>query len=110
MNRRQLSDAEAAGIGLFVWAWPDGPADFTERLATLAGWGFIDSQRYSRPIQDIAGAARWRTYTPFIDDDDDLKLDARDRFNREDHYAHVLAGWEHHHAYAHLEPNIDLPF
>ncbi|MFP7635690.1 NAD-dependent DNA ligase LigB [Pseudomonas veronii] len=62
MNRRQLSDAEAAGIGLFVWAWPDGPADFTERLATLAGWGFIDSQRYSRPIQDIAGAARWRTY------------------------------------------------
>ena len=47
--------------------------------------------------------------TPFIDNEDDLnKLDARDRFDREDHY--VLAGWEHHHAYAHLEPNIDLPF
>ncbi len=40
MNRRQLSDADAAGIGLFVWAWPDGPSVFTERLATLARMGF----------------------------------------------------------------------
>ena len=62
MNRRQLSDTDAAGIGLFVWAWPNGPADFTERLATLARWGFTDSQRYSQPVQDIIEAAHWRTY------------------------------------------------
>ncbi|NVZ21999.1 NAD-dependent DNA ligase LigB [Pseudomonas costantinii] len=62
MNRLQLSDAEAAGIGLFVWAWPDGPTDFTERLTTLSRWGFIDSRRYSQPIQNIAEAAHWRTY------------------------------------------------
>ncbi|MGB3126616.1 MAG: NAD-dependent DNA ligase LigB [Pseudomonas sp.] len=63
MNRRQpLSDAEAAGIGLFVWAWPDGPSDFSERLATLARWGFTDSQRYSQPIVNISEAAHWRTY------------------------------------------------
>ncbi|WP_395610199.1 NAD-dependent DNA ligase LigB [Pseudomonas sp. B22129] len=62
MNRRQLSDAEAAGIGLFVWAWPNGPGDFTERLAALSRLGFTDSQRYSRSIQNISEAAHWRTY------------------------------------------------
>ena len=62
MNRHQLSDAEAAGIGLFVWAWPDGPTDFNERLSTLAHWGFTDSQRYSHPIVDISEAAHWRMH------------------------------------------------
>ncbi|AZF50892.1 DNA ligase (NAD(+)) [Pseudomonas sp. R4-34-07] len=62
MNRRQLSDSEAGGIGLFVWAWPEGPASFTERLATLARWGFTDSQRYSQSIDSISDATRWRTH------------------------------------------------
>ena len=62
MNRQHLSDADAAGIGLFVWAWPDGPASFTERLNRLAHLGFTDSQRYSHPIQHISEAAHWRTY------------------------------------------------
>ncbi|MFL1417509.1 NAD-dependent DNA ligase LigB [Pseudomonas fildesensis] len=62
MNRLQLSDADAGGIGLFVWAWPDGPADFTGRLATLALWGFPDSQRYSQPLQTISDAAYWRNW------------------------------------------------
>ncbi len=62
MNRKRLDDHDAAGIGLFVWAWPDGPGGFTERLATLAGWGFADSQRFSQPIQTLSEAAHWRTY------------------------------------------------
>ena len=62
MNRQHLSDTEAAHIGLFVWAWPEGPSSFTERLATLARWGFPDSQRYSQPIQHINDAAHWRAY------------------------------------------------
>lgn len=62
LNRNHLSDAEAAGIGLFVWAWPQGPADFSERLATLARWGFGDAQRYSQPIQTLSDAAYWRTH------------------------------------------------
>ena len=62
MNRKHLSETEAAGIGVFVWAWPEGPASFTERLASLARWGFTDSQRYSQPIKDLAQAAHWRTY------------------------------------------------
>ncbi|MBV4453155.1 MULTISPECIES: NAD-dependent DNA ligase LigB [Pseudomonas] len=62
MNRLRLNDTDAAGIGLFVWAWPEGPGSFAERLATLARWGFADSQRYSQPIRDIADASHWRTY------------------------------------------------
>lgn len=62
LNRRHLDDAEAAGIGLFVWAWPDGPASFSERLNTLARWGFTDTQRYSHPIRHISEAAHWRLY------------------------------------------------
>ena len=62
MNRQHLSDTEAARIGLFVWAWPEGPTSFTERLAALARWGFPDSQRYSQPVQHINDAAHWRAY------------------------------------------------
>lgn len=62
MNRRQLSDTEAGGIGLFVWAWPEGPGSFTERLATLARWGFTDGQRYSQSIASISDATRWRMH------------------------------------------------
>ena len=62
MNRHRLSDTDAAGIGLFVWAWPEGPASFSERLATLGRWGFSDSRRYSHPIKDIREAAHWRHY------------------------------------------------
>lgn len=62
MNRQHLSDTEAARIGLFVWAWPEGPTSFTERLAALARWGFPDAQRYSQPVQHINDAAHWRTY------------------------------------------------
>ncbi|MBK3505494.1 NAD-dependent DNA ligase LigB [Pseudomonas sp. MF6747] len=62
MNRLQLSDTDAAGIGLFVWAWPDGPTDFNERLTTLSRWGFTDSHLYSQRIQNIAEASHWRSY------------------------------------------------
>ena len=62
MNRHQLSDADAAGIGLFVWAWPQGPADLRQQLGTLARWGFSDSQRYSQPIENFEQARHWRTF------------------------------------------------
>ena len=49
--------------------------------------------------------------TPFIGDEDDLReWEARDRFNREDHHAHVQAGWAYHNETAHIEPNNDIPF
>jgi DNA ligase (NAD+) len=62
MNRRRLNATDASGIGLFVWAWPEGQGSFSERLATLARWGFSDSQRYSQPVQTISEATHWRAH------------------------------------------------
>ncbi|SDV10567.1 NAD-dependent DNA ligase LigB [Pseudomonas mucidolens] len=62
MNRQHLSDVDAAGIGLFVWAWPQGPADLKEQLDTLARWGFSDSRRYSQPIGNLEDARNWRVF------------------------------------------------
>jgi DNA ligase (NAD+) len=60
MNRQQLNTEEAAGIGLFVWDWPDGPASMLERLQQLNALGFTDSSSLSQPIRSVADAARWR--------------------------------------------------
>ncbi|UII71173.1 NAD-dependent DNA ligase LigB [Pseudomonas sp. HN11] len=62
MNRKHLNDTDAAGIGLFVWAWPAGPAAFNEHLANLAHWGFTDTQRYTQPINNSIEATHWRAY------------------------------------------------
>ena len=46
-------------IGLFVWGWPDGPTQITERLAQLTALGF-DTTDYTHPINGQEAAAEWR--------------------------------------------------
>jgi DNA ligase (NAD+) len=60
MNRQTLTAEEAAGIGLFVWDWPDGPALIPQRLQQLAELGFADSRQFSQPIRNLEQAAHWR--------------------------------------------------
>jgi DNA ligase (NAD+) len=60
MNRQTLTAEEGAGIGLFVWDWPDGPALMPERLQQLTELGFADSQQFSLPIHSLEQAAHWR--------------------------------------------------
>ena len=72
MNRQQLTDEERAAIGLFVWDWPDGPAQMTERLAQMTQAG-LDIARYTLPITDLRSAQtqrqRWFTEPlPFATD------------------------------------------
>ena len=47
-------------IGLFIWAWPDGPASMEARLQQLADWGFGLAQAWSEPVRDEEEVARWR--------------------------------------------------
>ncbi|WP_349617244.1 NAD-dependent DNA ligase LigB [Azotobacter salinestris] len=60
LARQTLDDAEAAGIGLFVWDWPNGPADMAGRLDGLERLGFADTRRYSHSVADFTAARRWR--------------------------------------------------
>ena len=60
MGRKSLSTEEGAGIGLFIWDWPQGPSDLPERLSTLAALGFATTVPYSYPVQQLAEAQKWR--------------------------------------------------
>jgi DNA ligase (NAD+) len=62
LARGELSAADAAGIGLFVWDWPDGPTTLPERLEKLAALGFAEPQRFSQPIASLGDARRWREH------------------------------------------------
>lgn len=61
MARTQLAAEEAAGIGLFVWDWPDGPDGMRARLARLTAWGF-DTRDYTLPVTTLAEVAERRRY------------------------------------------------
>jgi DNA ligase (NAD+) len=72
LMRKPLS-AELKRLGLFVWAWPDGPATMAERLQQLAAMGFEISQQYSRPVKTLAEVEQWRATwyrapLPFVTD------------------------------------------
>ncbi|NNC27558.1 ATP-dependent DNA ligase, partial [Salinisphaera sp. USBA-960] len=47
-------------IGLFVWAWPDGPQEMTQRLQQLATMGFPLALAYSQPVSSLADVRQWR--------------------------------------------------
>ncbi len=53
MARKRLDNQAAASIGLFVWEWPDGPAELPARNARLTGWGFGDAKTYSLPVDTL---------------------------------------------------------
>lgn len=60
LARDRLDATTGRHIGLFVWGWPLGPEDMGERLAGLAQLGFVDVQRFSERVEDIATAEHWR--------------------------------------------------
>ncbi|MFJ2546283.1 NAD-dependent DNA ligase LigB [Pseudomonas sp. NPDC087612] len=62
LARKRISAEQGAVVGLFVWAWPLGPADQRERLKGLSALGFEHSERYSEPLSSFAEAARWREH------------------------------------------------
>lgn len=58
-GKTPAADSEAR-IGLFVWDWPNGPAEMAKRLTGLAAMGFADSVRFSQPLADPEQARQWR--------------------------------------------------
>jgi DNA ligase (NAD+) len=62
MARKNLEAEQAAGIGLFVWDWPQGPAQLPERIAALTKLGFATIEPYSHPVIDFDAAQKWRDH------------------------------------------------
>ncbi|MDP3976774.1 MAG: NAD-dependent DNA ligase LigB [Pseudomonas sp.] len=101
LARHSLGTADAAGIGLFVWDWPDGPAEMRERLQRLDAMGFVDSRRLSQPIGDFTQASHWRQHwyrnaLPFASDGVVLRQGSRPPAPRwQAEPAHWAAAWKY---------------
>ncbi|EPM9462553.1 NAD-dependent DNA ligase LigB [Escherichia coli] len=72
MMRQDDSDT-LNSLGVFVWAWPDGPQLMTDRLKELATAGFTLTQRYIRAVKNADEVARvrnewWKAKLPFVTD------------------------------------------
>ena len=70
---RQGDSDTLNSLGVFVWAWPDGPQLMTDRLKELATAGFTLTQRYTRAVKNADEVARvrnewWKAKLPFVTD------------------------------------------
>lgn len=100
MNRHQLNQEELQGIGLFVWDWPNGPAQMPERLDQLQQAGF-DTTSFTLPIDNssTAEALRQRWYNqplPFATDGVVLRQGQRPAGNQwQASTPHWAIAWKH---------------
>lgn len=72
MMRQDDSDT-LNSLGVFVWAWPDGPQLMSDRLKELATAGFTLTQAYTRAVKNADEVARvrnewWKAELPFVTD------------------------------------------
>ena len=72
MMRQDDSDT-LNSLGVFVWAWPDGPQLMSDRLKELATAGFTLTQTYARAVKNADEVARvrnewWKAELPFVTD------------------------------------------
>ena len=70
---RQKDNALLSNIGVFIWAWPDGPKDMKTSLAELSKAGFTLSARYTLPAESVDAVEKQRaawhvTALPFATD------------------------------------------
>ncbi|MDH2081433.1 NAD-dependent DNA ligase LigB [Pseudomonas atacamensis] len=62
MGRKSLDAEQAAGIGLFVWDWPQGPVRLPERLSELQALGFAATEPFTQPVSRLEDAQKWREH------------------------------------------------
>ncbi|WP_186369487.1 NAD-dependent DNA ligase LigB [Yersinia bercovieri] len=70
---RKSSSPLLAQLGIFIWAWPDGPKSMVEKNMRLQDMGFPLTAQYSKPVTSAKDVARWRerwhqTPLPFVTD------------------------------------------
>lgn len=60
MMMRQDVATELDKLGVFIWAWPDGPADMNQRQALLRQSGFLHSALFSHSVANAQQVEQWR--------------------------------------------------
>lgn len=60
-------------LGVFIWAWPDGPAAMEERVNALFAAGFTLTKAWTKPVASGKEVAQWRenwftSSLPFVTD------------------------------------------
>lgn len=73
MRRKMDSGAPNKDIGVFIWAWPNGPGTMKARLSALQLAGFEYVHQWSVPVRDIREVASLREHwftsaLPFVTD------------------------------------------
>lgn len=58
--RRKANPTVLQKLGVFIWAWPDGPEKMTERLSLLREAGFGLAADWSEPVSSADEVAAWR--------------------------------------------------
>ncbi|CQJ59200.1 NAD-dependent DNA ligase LigB [Yersinia rohdei] len=62
-----------ANLGVFIWAWPDGPKNLVEKTTLLQEMGFPLAAKYSKPVTSSQDVTQWRDFwyqtpLPFVTD------------------------------------------
>ena len=57
---RQKDKAPLNQIGIFIWAWPDGPQMMQNALTALSQAGFALTARYTVPVQTVEAVEKQR--------------------------------------------------
>lgn len=57
---RQTPSPLLAQLGVFIWAWPDGPKTMAMRQAALKQLGFGLASAWTQPVASEEDVARWR--------------------------------------------------
>ncbi|MQL49235.1 NAD-dependent DNA ligase LigB [Photorhabdus khanii] len=86
MMRKEHS-SELQQVGVFIWSWPDGPAEMDSKLQKLADMGFPLALRYSHKIEIPEQIQKLRMYyfeqpIPFATDGIVLKQEIEPKGNQ----------------------------
>lgn len=70
---RQADPALLNELGIFIWAWPDGPKDMSQKLEMLRQGGFPLTKSWSKPVTSVDEIAAlreswFRAPLPFVTD------------------------------------------
>lgn len=47
-------------MGIFIWEWPDGPAQMSARVRRLAELGFPLTAQFTQPVGNVEQVSQWR--------------------------------------------------